>query len=145
MKKILVFLGLVLLIASIGYCAPVTIIDPAGQSSAEVADGGLRGPHSKAMARQTGSGQFYSGSCRIQSVTIYSATAGDMVGIYDYSDANKSGTDVTVYDIRDMEFELAISANTSSFYADLKGAKFSYGVLLLATNANSVISVVFDY
>lgn len=94
---------------------------------------------------QIGSGQLYTGACRILGLSIRGATSGDNIGIYDDSVLNKSGSDVGIYDIRDLEFELGISANNASTFVDAKGATFSRGISILATASTIVTSITFDY
>ncbi len=138
--------ALVLLIAILAWAAPVTITGPDGQDQAIVEKGALRGPISKAIKSQTGTGSFYIGPCRVQRVSIYGVTAADIIGLYDYGDAtHRSGSDVGVGDIRDIEFELSISANTSTAFADLGGAPFVNGIYIHTKVATTVVSVVFDY
>jgi hypothetical protein len=84
-----------------------------------------------------GSGQIYTGPCRIISVNFYSLTAGDKIGVYDTVNAG--------YPITDLEFEMGISANTSSAPPYYPQAPFVNGIRVLSTNANSVTTVVFDY
>lgn len=86
---------------------------------------------------QIGSGQIYTGACRLLSVDFTSATAGDTIGIYDTTDSS--------YPIDTIEFELTIAANTSTLPYDAKGAPFVNGIRILSTNANSFIGIVFDY
>jgi hypothetical protein len=86
--------------------------------------------------KDRGTGQIYSGECRLYTVTLYSDTAADMIGIYDMATGTKDF----------LEFELAISANTSSVSANFFGAKFEKGIYIKATDGtNSVVGVVYDY
>ena len=97
------------------------------------------------VGSQIGTGQFYTGGCRILGISIRGATSGDNIGIYDDSVLTKSGTDVGIYDIRDLEFELGISANNASAFIDAKGATFSRGISILTTASTTVTSITFDY
>src|SRR3990167_1775951 len=74
---------------------------------------------------QTGGGQFYTGGCRVLGISIKGVTAGD--------------------DIRDLEFELGISANNSSTFIDAKSATFYRGIDILAVASTIVTSITFDY
>ena len=84
-----------------------------------------------------GSGQLYTGPCRILSVNFYSSTAGDIVGIYDTVD--------TSYPIVTLEFEMGISANTSNAPMYSPNAPFLNGIRILSSSATAVTTVVFDY
>lgn len=84
-----------------------------------------------------GSGQLYTGPCRIISVNYYAATAGSTVGIYDTVD--------TRYPITDLEFELGTSANTCNAPAYHPNGPFLNGIRVLSTLATAVTTVVFDY
>src|SRR3989338_1803155 len=94
---------------------------------------------------QTGGGQFYTGGCRVLGISIKGVTAGDNIGVYDTSVATKSGSDISGYDIRDLEFELGISANNSSTFIDAKSATFYRGIDILAVASTIVTSITFDY
>ena len=84
-----------------------------------------------------GSGQLYTGPCRILSVNFYSSTAGDMVGIYDTVDPTCP--------IATLEFEMGISANTSNAPMYSPNAPFLNGIRILSSSATAVTTVVFDY
>jgi hypothetical protein len=145
MRKFLLVI-VFLLVATVALAAPVTIISLDGQSYLTVEKGQVRGPIAKAVGRSIGTKEFYSGGCRVQTVSFYSDTAGDVVGVYDYSAAKDSGITTVKGDMRDLEFEIGIAANTSSATADLKGAPFDFGIYILASDStNSIISVVYDY
>ena len=147
MKRILFLAIFLFIFQGLAFAAPVTIADPGGQSELTVEQGAIRGPISKAVKHQLGNGQFYTGACRIQSVTVYGDTAGDMVAIYDYSASIRSGSDVAEGDIRDLEFELAIAANTSTPPSwNLSGAPLAFGIFILTNDDTNVrFSIVFDY
>ncbi len=147
MKKFVVF-GLAILflfvLQGLVLAAPVTIADPGGQSEATVRDGLIGAPNGIKM--QTGSGVVYTGACRVLSVSLYGATAGDTIGIYNTSAAEQAQYKIGPYPIEDLEFELGISANTSNAPTwDAKGAKFNFGIKILATVSTTKTSVIFDY
>ena len=82
-----------------------------------------------------GSGQLYTGPCRIISINYFASTAGSYAGIYN--------TINTGYPIADIEFEMGTSANNSSVSA--LGGYFNNGIRVLSTNATAVTTAVFDY
>lgn len=95
-----------------------------------------QGGSSQQMKSIIGSGQVYVGPCKIISVLFKSATAGDLVGVYN--------TIQTRYPITDLEFELIITANNSNvpYYPN---GPFTNGIRVLTTSATSVTTFVFDY
>jgi hypothetical protein len=54
-----------------------------------------------------GLGQLYNGPCRVYSITMYSDTAGDMIGVYDAGTTYYYGNSPTV--TNSLEFEIGIS------------------------------------
>ena len=84
-----------------------------------------------------GSGQLYTGPCRILSINYFSTTSGDLVAIYDTIDP--------ALPIATLEFEMGISANNSSAQLNCLQAPFEHGIRVQSTNAASVTTVVFDY
>lgn len=111
----------------------------AGQSYAidEVADN---------VKAQTGSGSFFVGPVGLLGISIRGATTGDNVGIYDYGDtSHRSGNGVVPGDIRDIEFELGITANNGSAFIDAKGAPFRYGIYIQASVSTILTSITYDY
>ena len=145
MKRILLLaLVFVFCFSVIGFAAPVTIMDPSGQDQAIVEKGAFRGSIAKGIKSRTGGGLLYTGACRIQRISMYSDTAGDMIAIYDNVNSdNDSGPN---YFLGSVEFELGISANTSSAFIDAGGATFSRGIFACASDdTNTQITVVYDY
>ncbi len=91
-----------------------------------------------AIKSQIGSGQIFTGTCRLQKISMYSDTAGDNIGVYD--------TTNSAYPATSLELELGISANTSSASIDVGGAPFANGVRILASDGtNTLITIVYDY
>ena len=96
--------------------------------------------------KKMGLGQVFNGIGRVYSVTIYSDTAGDLVGLYDIGavGGNYYGAGASV--TNSLEFEIAIAANTSSTTVYLQGAKFENGLFIAASDAaNTKCGVVYDY
>jgi len=94
---------------------------------------------------KTGSGQIVKTPCHPLAIYIKGATAGDNIGVYDYSSTSKSGTTTVVGDIRDLEFEMGIAANNGSTFIDTKGIAFDYGIYIHSSAATTLTTVVFDY
>ena len=85
----------------------------------------------------TGQKQVCNMPCRLYTVTFYSDTAGDLVGIWDIPSINNDQW---------LEFEIAIAANTSSTTVNFNGVKFENGLYISSTDpTNSRIGVVYDY
>jgi hypothetical protein len=84
-----------------------------------------------------GSGQLYTGPCRILSVNFFSSTAGDYAAIYNTVDPS--------YPIADLEFEMGIAANNTNAQPYCPQAPFDKGIRVLSSSATSVTTVVFDY
>jgi hypothetical protein len=84
-----------------------------------------------------GSGQLYTGPCRILSVNFFSSTAGDYAAIYNTVDPTLP--------IADLEFEMGIAANNTNAVPYHPDAPFDKGIRVQSTNATAVTTVVFDY
>ena len=129
-------------IMSLAIAAPVSIMGPDGQSRATVRNGILfAGGAPNGTTSIWGSGLIHSGSLRLLSLSFFSSTTADIVGVY-----NTIGN----YDITDLEFEfdIGISANTSiktNETIDCKGAKFERGLGILAGNSGIQTTAIFDY
>ena len=140
MKRILALAVLFLFILQ-GFvlAAPVTIIDPAGQSQVRVKNEALASTDkARAMKTIVGSGLVYAGACNVLSINMYSDTTGDNITVYDLI-ANPSNQ-------YQLEFEIGIAANTSSTSIDTKGAPFVNGIYIFASDAtNAVTTIIFDY
>lgn len=139
MRRLIVIAIILLSCANLAFAAPVTIMDPGGQSQAKVRDGLIGAPNGFESA--FGSHIFRVGKCRVLSVSFHSSTIADIVGIY-----NTSGN----YLITDLEFEfdIGISANTSiktDETIDCKGALFEKGLGVLAGNPSILSTAIFDY
>lgn len=93
----------------------------------------------------TGSGLAIGNPSGILGISLKGTTAGDTIGVYDDSDTHRSGPDVGNYDIRDLEFELSISANNGFVHLPCYGAPFARGVRILSTASTTVTSITFDY
>jgi hypothetical protein len=96
-----------------------------------------QGGNPTAVKAIIGSGQLYTGPCRILSVSFYSSTAGDTIGVYDTVDPG--------FPITDLEFEMGIAGNTSNPPAYHPNAPFLNGIRILSTSATAVTTVTFDY
>ena len=82
----------------------------------------------------TGTSLIYTGACRIQSISLSSATAADYAEIYDGT--STSGT---------VKFDPRIASNTSSIYVDAKGAPFATGIYVVGIDGDAFVTVVYDY
>jgi hypothetical protein len=144
MKKVLLLI-LVLVFMSYFAClsiaAPVTIIDPNGQSQVNVTNGASKqaAKASKTLSI-TGNGQLYTGTGNIQSINFHSAAAGDSAAIYDISDILTGPLTFA-----ELEFELGISANNSSTSVSANGAPIKNGIYVTTKDATAITTVVIDY
>ena len=117
------------------------LIGSIGGNAADVNDSGAVQVADIAMHKDSvvGSGSIHVGPCYVHTITLYSDTAGDMIGIRDYDGTSADWTNW-------LEFEIAIAANTSSTTIDLKGAYFEHGLYISASDTtNSVTGAVYDY
>lgn len=153
MRKILFLMVMFLFVLQVlALAAPVTIIDPAGQSQATVSSERLYVDTEATLtssnaivtterAKKTtyiiGSGLIYNGACRVLSVNLFSGTAGDNIAVYDLV-----AQPTNMYQL---EFEIGISANNSSQSFDAKGTSFVNGIYVYTATATALTSVVFDY
>ena len=88
----------------------------------------------------TTSTQISNTPIRIRSITIYGDTLGDMVAVYDTTSTTTGNMD------KWLEFEIAISANTSSTTAYLGDVKMTKGCYLTMTDVSaSRVSIIYDY
>ena len=148
MKRILILMVLLVLgFVVLAYAVPpMTITNPDGSTVYSEGTSLKISNRAKVVKSQVGSGQLYTGACRILGISIRGATAGDNIGVYDYSVTNNSGIDIEKpYDTRDLEFEVGISVNNSSAFVDGKGAPFQYGIRILNSIGTTFTSVIFDY
>jgi len=127
MKKVWLFLAFILFFTAYAHA---TSIDSLKTNYAQ-------GGNPTKIYSIIGSGQLFIGPCRLLSASMFSSTAGDIVGIYNTVDPR--------YPITDLEFELGISANNTNSAPINPNAPFENGIRVLATNANSITTVVFDY
>ena len=88
----------------------------------------------QAVTAQWGDGLMYTGACRIISISIASATAGDYAQIYDALTA--TGTP---------KFDPRIAVNTSSLTYPIGGAPFATGIYVDAIGASTFTTIVYDY
>lgn len=89
-----------------------------------------------------GSGFIRDGACRVGTITLYSDTTGDLIGIRDWGDINDPGNSGPDW----LEFEIAIAANTTSVSIDLGGVYFRHGIHITSTDdSNCFTGVVYDY
>jgi len=140
MRKILFLMVMFLFVLqNLALAAPVTIIAPDGQSEVRVKNEALASTDkARAMKTIVGSGLVYAGACNVLSINLFSDTAGDNITVYDLI-ANPSNQ-------YQLEFEIGISANNSSQPVDAKGAPFSNGIYIFASDAtNAVTTIIFDY
>ena len=77
---------------------------------------------------------IYTGACRLISVSLTGATAGDYAQIYDAVTA--TGTP---------KFDPRLAANTSSLTFNYGGAPFSTGIYVDVIDSELFVSVVYDY
>jgi hypothetical protein len=92
-----------------------------------------------------GSGLLIDGPCRPLKILMRGLTAGDNIGIYDNSPTKRAGVDIAPFDIKDLECELTISANTAIAVWDAAGKPFKYGLRILASTSTILTSAVWDY
>lgn len=88
---------------------------------------------------KTGSGLVRTGNTNIKAINFYSATAGDVCGVYNSANVNAVAGELT--------FELGISANTSSAAITMgtDGVDLSEGCFVSSNSAAAVITVIYDY
>jgi len=118
--------------------------DTSSKNTVEVNDAGamLTSHATRTIKSQTGSGQVYTGTCRVFTVNMYSDGTGDMIHVFNsilqHPVVNNS--------LLLLEFEIGIAANTCSNSYDAKGATFSNGIFVTASdNTNTRVTVVYDY
>jgi len=147
MKKLFIITAIVfLLCVSLIYAVPPVMITNSDGSKILSNNAVATIANATGMKQQTGNGSIYIGECRLISVVMYSATAADAIGVYDYGNAtHRSGSNIGAADIKDLEFELAISANTTSNHYYVGGAPFKFGIYIVAKNSATITGVVFDY
>lgn len=145
MKKFLA--GLVVIILSLAVVGQVWAVDAVEARNPEAEpvllygrstnDNGIKKfVASSQVGSITGSGQIYTGACRVFGINFYSTLAGDTVGVYN--------TPNNIMPASGLEFELGISSNNSSQTLYLKGAMWD-GIRIWSTNASSYTTVMFDY
>jgi len=142
--KRFILVGLILLLGvSIAYAVPPVMITNAnGSNEVKVsADGKLITTQwSRKTLSIVGSGQIYTGSCFIQSINYYGAATGDIAGIYDLA---KIATGAVT--AAELEFEIGVSASTSSVSIPASGSPIVNGIYVGAKTATAITTVVIDY
>jgi len=144
------FLGIILLTTLIIFSLfsyvlavpPVMITNPDGSGIVETTNNAIRiSDKAKKLTTQLGSGQMYTGTCRILSINVFGQTAGDNAAIYDDIAGSLTILSTDTY----LEWELGITANKTSAFVDAKGAPFERGIYIKASAETVLTTITYDY
>jgi len=146
MKKILVLTVLFLGFFSFAFAGAVTLTNFDGTGEGRINNGALRiSDKAKVIKNGRGSTVVYDlGACNVLSINMYAPTSGDNIAVFDLATPNTFAYGYAAATAVP-EFEIAISANTSTVQMDTKGAPFTKGIYVLATDTDVLWSVVYDY
>ncbi len=124
MKKLFVILAIILSLVMVG--------NGYAESNQINAVSGMYSP----IKSQYGTGIMWSNPLWLKSISMYGATAGDAVMVYNGIDGRPTG----------IEFELSIGANTSNSPTwDAAGAYFEKGLYVHCSVSTILVTAVFDY
>lgn len=147
------------MITTFGFAGPVTIMDPNGQSYANVEDEILKASaNPNGLVSRTGSGEIYDGDCRLLSIHAFLDDLNNpgIIGIYNTGPTVQEEYYLGGYPILDLEFEFEIGLSAAllgvynvpgQVHVDFKGAPFDRGIKVLcdAATSGAIITAIFDY